>query len=389
VIETSNSQEPVVSTEPVAASAAETTQNEVTVETQAPETELAPKEMLKEPSLKEKILAKKTDTPAPPDDTARGEDGKFKAKETAVVPAAGDAAAPKYEPNFKYKAFGKEKEVDEFWKPLIKDAESEKKVKEVFTRADAFDDMKGRYETASVEHQKVLTQYTALDRDVRRVTKFLNSGDLDNFFSSLRVSDDMLLQHLQRKAEIAKLSPMQQQAYQQGIQARAENLIQQETMEELQSNYTNQRVQARTMQLDMVMMRPEVQTAASGWDQKMGLGAFRQLVIDEAVKHYYSTKQDLPAENAVALVLQKFGKLLEQPAPQAPVVQTPATAAAPAQAAPQAPQTTVVQGKPVIPNVNGRGTSPVKQAPKSLADLRKMAKAARMSESEGTVADTF
>lgn len=372
MIESSNTQEPVESTGTDAASAVESTQ-EATVETPEPQAALAPSETAKETTLKEKILAKKTETPAA-------------AATPAAKPDAGGTAAPgaaavkPYEPNWKYKAFGKEKEVDEFWRPLVKDAESEKKVKEIFTRADAFDDMKGRYENMSTEHQKVLTQYTALDRDVRRVTKFLNSGDYDNFFSSLRISDDMLLQHLQRKAELAKLSPAQQQAYQQGVQARAENLMQQESFEELQTNYANQRALARGMQLDMVLTRPEVNSVASAVDSKLGLGAFRNLVIEEGAKHYHSTKQDLPAEHAVDLVLKKFGKLFEAPASQASVAP---------QAAAQAPQaqTTVVQGKPVIPNVNGRGTSPVKQAPKSLDDLRKMAKQARAAEANGLVAD--
>lgn len=371
-MESSNTLEPVETTGAEAASAAEQSTPEVNENHEnlqpIPEDKVEKPEVPKpEATLKEKVEAlKKPEAAAPAEKTA----------------APGTPASPAYTPNFKYKAFGKEKELDPFWQPLVKDAESEKKVKELFTRADAFDDMKGRYETTSIEHQKVLQQFTALDRDVKRVTKFLNSGDYDNFFSSLRISDDMLLQHLQRKAEIAKLSPLQQQAYQQGVQARAENLMQQESMEDLQNNYTQQRVLARTMQLDGVLMRPEVSNAASAWDSKMGLGSFRQLVIQEGANHYLTTKQDLPAENVVDLVLKKFGKLIEgTQSPQA--VQAPGTPAAPQ--APGAP--VVVQGKPVIPNVNGRGTSPVKQAPKSLDDLRKLGKQLRAQEANDVVAN--
>lgn len=357
MIETSNSQDPVETTGLESQTPAEGSQIE-----QAPEqVEKPAAEQTEKPelSLKDKIMAKKVETPA---------------VEKTETPAATTPEKPAYEANFKYKAFGKEKEIDEFWRGLVKDPESEKKVKEVFTRADAFDDMKGRYENMSTEHQKTLQQFTALDRDVRRVTKFLNTGDYDNFFASLRISDDQLLQHLQRKAELAKLSPVQQQHYQQGVQARAENLIQQENYEEMQSNYANQRAMTRTMQLDMTLMRPEVSGIASAWDTKMGLGAFRRLVIDEGAKHYLSTKEDLGAEDAINLVVQKFGKLIEQTAPQAPAAQTQA----PTQGQPT--QTVQVQGKPVIPNVKGRGTSPVKQAPKSLDDLKKMAKEAMKAE---------
>lgn len=381
-MQSSDIADPVESTEAAAASPAEQTLE--TPEQTAPEAELTPKEVpAAEQSLKEKILARKTDD--------RGADGRFKmneevadklaAKEKPADDAAApaDPAQPKFEPNFKYKAFGKERELDEMFRPLVKDAESEKRVKDVFTRADAFDEMKGRYETASQEHQKVLQQFTGLDRDVRRVTKFLNTGDYDNFFQSLRISDDMLLQHLQKKAEIARLSPLQQQAYEQGINARAQVYDQQEQYEQMQTNFATQRVQHRQMQLDMALSRPEVTGAANTWDQKMGTGAFRNLVIQEAQNVYHASKQDLSAEDAVQLVLNKFGKLLEQPAPQAPIAQAQAPQAA-AQPASQTQGTVVVQGKPVIPNVNGRGTSPVKQAPKSLADLRKMAADLRAQE---------
>lgn len=289
----------------------------------------------------------------------------------------------KYEPNFKYRAFGKEKELDEFWRPLIKDADSEKKVKEIFTRADAFDEMKSKYESTSQEAQTTLQHYSALDRDVRRVSNYLNKGDFDNFFASLRISDDQILQYLQNKADIAKLSPQQQMQYQQGVEARSQQQLQQEQYEQLQTSYTSQAVQARTMQLDLVLSRPDVDRVASVVDQRMGNnGAFRDLVIQEAKAHFLATNEDLPADKAVQMALDRYGKLIDLGAPSQAAPNQQPTPAPQAPAAPQG-QTGVVmnQGKPVIPNVKGRGTSPVKQVPKSLADLKKIGRQMAIDES--------
>jgi hypothetical protein len=286
---------------------------------------------------------------------------------------------PAFKPNFKYKAFGKEKELDPFWQGLVKDPESEKRVKEVFTRADAFDDMKQRYESASGEFQRVAKQHQELDRDVKRVMHFRNSGDLDNFFASVQLSKDDIFNWAARQIELQKLSPDQQQAYQQGVSARAQNVYNEQQYATIQAEMAQQRSEMMQLQLDHTLSRSEVQGAASSWDARMGDGAFRALVIDEAAKNTYATGQVWTPDEAVKNVMQKFGKLLENPPPQA-TAQAPAAQPHAHLPAPQAPQTVAVQGVPVIPNVQGRGTSPVKQAPKSLAQLREMGRQAHMAE---------
>lgn len=274
---------------------------------------------------------------------------------------------PAYQPNFKYKAFGKEHEIDEFFRPLIKDADSEKKIKDLFTRTMAFDDMKTRHESTQQEFQQVLGDFQALDRDVRRVMKFLNTGDLDNFFGSLRIPEQKVFDWVSRKLEMENMTPDQRQAYESQARERARAYDLEMEKTELERQYETQAVQARTVQLDLLLARPDVSGSASAWDTKMGqIGAFRDLVIQEGIAAFHATGQDLSPEQAVQQVLQKYGKLLDSgnggpqaPAPQAPVSATP---------------TSQASAKPVIPAVQGRGTSPIKKSPQSLDDLRQMAR---------------
>lgn len=381
-METSNSPNPAESTAVETASPTETLQVNDTANPLA-----AAPEPAKPVSLKDAIMSRKEK--GSPDVSITVEDEKSKDPEKPADPAApvvvdpaAAAAAPKYEPNFKYKAFGKEKEIPETFRSIIKDADSEKQVREVFTRAEAFDDMKGRYENVSNQHQQTLNNFTALDRDVKRVMGFRNKGDLDNFFASIRLSDAEIIHHLQNKASYMG-DPAQKQQYQQQVDQRAQMLTQQEQYENLQQSYSTQAVQARAMQLDMVLSRPDVSGVASAWDSKSGeIGSFRDLVIQEATSLSILHKQDISAEQAVNIVLQKFGKLVQQPAPQAPVVAPQAPAPTP-EAAPQAPAQPVVVAKPVIPIMNGKGTSPVKQVPKSLDDLKRMGKEAARAEASG------
>lgn len=276
---------------------------------------------------------------------------------TPVIPPAA------YQANFKYKAFGKEKEIPEFWRGLIKDADSEKKVRDIFTQADAFEDMKSKHENTSKQFQEVLSEHTALDRDVRKVMSFRNNKDYDNFFSSLRIPEQEVFDWVQRKIEVMQGTPEQRQMAEMQMRERQKAYDLQHENEFLQSQYQTQAVQARTMQLDNILSRPDISKAASFFDEKSGrVGAFRDLVIEEAQKVFYSSNQDLSAEEATAQVMQRFGKFFEgSQAPQEmPQAQTAAV-----------PQ---VQSKPVIPVAQGRGTSPVKKAPKSLDDLKAMYK---------------
>jgi hypothetical protein len=276
------------------------------------------------------------------------------------------ATPPAFTPNFKYKAFGKEHELEEFWRPLIKDADSEKKVKDLFTKTMAFDDIKARYESTQGEFQNVLQEHQALDRDVRRVMTFLNNGDLDNFFGALRIPEQKVFDWVSRKLEMENMTPEQRQAVESQARERARAYDLEMEKTELEQQFESQAVQARTVQLDLTLARPDVAQAASQWDSRMGqLGAFRELVVQEAIASYHATGQDLSAEQAVAQVLQKYGKLLEPGTqPQAVVPQAPGTPT----------PTPQVTAKPVIPAVQGRGTSPVKKSPKSIDDLRQMAR---------------
>jgi hypothetical protein len=291
---------------------------------------------------------------------------------TPTTPSVGDGQTPAivppaFQPTFKFKAFGKEHELDDFWKPLVKDQESEKKVKELFTRAYAFDDLKTRFEGTQNEHAEVYKEYTALDRDVRKVTSFLNRGDLDNFFKSVGLDDDKIYNWVEQKIQRQNLPPEQRQALESQASERQRAYDLEMEKSELAEQYQTQAVQHRTMQLDMVLGRPEVSQAASAWDSRMGqLGAFRDLVVEEAQKAWYVEKTDLSAEQAAQRVLTKYGKLIESGgippqagAPQAPQVQSPGMQS---------------QGKPVIPAVQGRGTSPIKKSPKSIEDLKQMAR---------------
>jgi hypothetical protein len=119
------------------------------------------------------------------------------------------------------------------------------------------------------------------------------------------------------------------------------------------------------MQLDNILARGEVAQQAEAIDRVYGTpGSFRNLVIEEARAHFLGTGQDLPADQAVQMAAAKYGRFIT-------AQQNAVTSNQFSGGAPQATQ----QGQvPIIPHVGGSARSPIKKQPRSLDDIKALAK---------------
>jgi len=288
----------------------------------------------------------------------------------ALPIAAGAPVIPAYTPNFKYKAALQEKELDPFFRDLVKDADSEKKVKDVFSRADAFDYMKTKYESRDKEFGTLQTDYQNQSAVVQRVNEAKSKGDLDTVFRNVGLNDHQVIQWAAKRVDYLQmmngLPPEQREAIQQQEQAQIQNQSYQEQMSQMQTDLQSQRVQNRTIMLDQAMSRQDVSQAAGFWDNKMGnQGAFKDMVVEEAQREWYMNKVDLSPEQAVQKVMQRFGKFID--------VQNAGSQDSNAfQNQPQAPQ--MPQSRPIIPAVPGSSKTPIKRQYKSLDELKARAK---------------
>ena len=280
---------------------------------------------------------------------------------TPVVTPDGKVA---YVPNYKYKAALQEKELDPFFHGLIKDPESEKKVKELFTKVDAFDFIKNKKEQAEQQYQSITNDYNTMADTVTKFNKSVQSNDLSSAFRLAGISKEQIFKWTQQQLHLMEMPPEQRQQYEQFEAANQQKSQLEEQVSHLQKQYEQQAVQSRTMQLDYALNRPEVAKFGEAWDRNGEPGSFKNFVIEEAKKVYYETGRDLSPEQAVGMVMQRFGKFLnvDETAMQSPQAMT--------QSMPQ-------NQKPVIPNIAGKAASPIKKVPRSIEDLKKLAREAR------------
>ena len=117
------------------------------------------------------------------------------APQTDVDPLVA-AEVSEYKPNFEYKANGERKEMDEFWRGVIKDKESEDKVRSILTAADAFESYKASI-APQLEHYKQLeAEYSAPIEALQRVAQLYNAGEHKQALQELGYSNEMLLQQM-------------------------------------------------------------------------------------------------------------------------------------------------------------------------------------------------
>jgi hypothetical protein len=287
----------------------------------------------------------------------------------SAAPVIGSDGQPApYQPNYKFKAFGKEHEIDETFRGLIKDKDSEEKIRKFHEKAYAMEKFQEDRNKFKSEFEQFKTK---VDPDLRAMNHFnnlLKNKDWDNFFGGLKVPEDEIFNWVQKRLELRNMDPAQRAQIEQASQARQQNYFYEQQMQQQQQSYQQLAVETRSMQLDSLMARQEVSSQAEKIDQAYGkIGAFRDLVIEEAANHWHRTGQDLPAEAAVQMAIQKFGRLVGA---GSSVVVPQSGSPAPAQ---QAGQPTGNQA-PIIPHVAGSGRSPVKKAFKSLDDLKAHAK---------------
>lgn len=294
------------------------------------------------------------------------------------TPAASGQAAtpPAYTPNWKFKANQKEHEIPEFVRAAIKDADTEKKVKEIFEKAYGLEEVKPRYQQAQDRlkqfETQVMPEFKKLSNTVTEAMFYRDHGDYDSLFKLLRMDDQRIAQHLIRKVQLQQASPEQRAEYERARELTRRNWELEQQNRQLSSGAVDAREQHTRAELGQVLQRPEVSSIAAQFDAQHGAGKFVERVAREALLLEQLSGMSVSAEQAVSEVLKYLGPAT-QPSQAAASAASPGVMPTPAQNTPAGQEPAKPQTPPpVIPNVSGRGTSPTKKLARSVEDLRKM-----------------
>lgn len=265
---------------------------------------------------------------------------------------------PKYAANYKFKVLDKEHEIDEFLRPVIKDADTEKKIKELYEKAYGLDSVKQDRQTLKGELSETKQKLEQTDQALELLSEYVRTKDFDSFFEGLNIPKQDILQYALQLVQREQMSPEQKAQWEASRNAQMQARYYEQQNAQLMQSQQQFAVQQRTWELQQAMSQPEAKLVAEAYNQGIGNPeAFQDYVI-QIGQAYAARGHDIPAQQAVAEAMKHLKAM------------NPSLG----QSQSQASQVVQPSAKPVIPNIQGRGTSAVKSTVKSLDDLRKKAK---------------
>lgn len=264
---------------------------------------------------------------------------------TAAPLPGGVEAPPTFNPDFKYTFDGQQKELDAFWRPLIKDQETQKKVIDAVQRAEALDSWKGRASDA----EKTVDVVKQLD-------ELYEKGDHERVLSSLGYTDDMLYAIVMQKLQREKWSPEQKQSFEEKSKLALENekllTDNQKYQQDLQRDLQNK----TDFEIDALLGRSEHLNLVQAYDRAHGSGTFKNKVKQVGDAMVRGAGKHIEPAEVLKEVIREYAPFLSaRPDPVA------------------APK--------VIPKVNSGSGSPGKQAITSIEDLKKI-RSAKYAQSD-------
>ena len=277
------------------------------------------------------------------------------------VPPAVDA----YTPNFNYKVYGEEREFPEFLQQMVKDQETEEKLRGYLSKADGFEPLKEKYDTTRTERDDFKNKYESMTGDIGKLSHFVKNDRL-SAYDMLGISQDQLLEDASKLIELREMDPQQRQEFEAQRHAQQANYDLENKMGVLEQQNQELLRQQHEFKLDQELAKPDVTAVSSHYDAKFGPGSFKNKVIHNAYIVQSQTGRDMSVEEAVQEIVGEYTQLGLN-FNQAP---RPSGASSHGQSVEQPVAREVPKS---LPNLgSGRGVSPTAPTLKSIDDLRRL-----------------
>lgn len=298
---------------------------------------------------------------------------------------AGEKSTEKapFEAKTKFTSLGKEYEIPKWAQGLIKDEETQKNFIEVFEKSMGLEHVKMRHQELSDKFTETTETHNALVGSIGELRNIyndaVNTGNLlklDDFFKTLQIPQNVVLNYALTKAKYMELS-QEERARVDGQMNADRQAKEAGTQSQLQEKQAQEQLsQARDMVLEAWLEKPSIAPMVQAFDTAPGRkpGDFRSRVIQQGLLAWNQEQKDITPDEAVKRVIAEYG--LEAQAQSQPATAQQSSPSGQATPAPKVPVVAPHRDVPTLPTIQGKGSSPLKSKPKSIEDLKKIAQAA-------------
>lgn len=283
-------------------------------------------------------------------------------------------------PNLKFKAYGQEHDVPERFQSLITDAESEKEVKDVLTRAHAFDRTRERLTMADNYIERDLAPKLAHYDGIRaELGELAQAGDIFGLAERFGIDTNKVLIAAADRIRMEQADPSVRAMHEARVKAERESRESARRLNTLEAQAAETAASEKTRVFQSLLARDDVSALAATFDERQGKpGTFAKMIQQRAQSIYLNSKAaadagrgqviDLTPQQAILQFMQEYGLTLSPAAPG----QTKATPQTPNKPTSQAPGGT--RTPKTIPNIQSRPAAPGPGRPeiKSVKDIEKI-----------------
>ncbi len=244
-------------------------------------------------------------------------------------------------------------------------------MKKLFGQAATLDEVKTSNQTLKKNLGEVGGALNNFQAGVQKLRGLVQKNDFDGFFQGMNIPQERIFQWVLDKVQYNQLPPEQRAQIDAQRNLQNQNEMAQSNLSQASQRELHYATQVKGLQLDNALGRSDIKTMGDAFDSRVGRpGAFKDAIIEhgKAVWALSGQTVDLTPEQAVADFVQKYGN------PSAFAGQNPAAGAAtqPGNTPGSTPSANAAPPVKVIPNVAGRSTSPIKQKPRNLEDLKRL-----------------
>lgn len=275
---------------------------------------------------------------------------------------------PSWKPNYEFSVKGKKQEFDEWIRSSVKDAETEKKARELMEKFYGFDDVRAGRDKYRTERDSYKADAEKLYGLMNGVSELVAKKDFETFFERWGISSDDIVKYAVQYADRQqKWTPEQKQAYEESRRLKAELAQTQDAKTKLETTFSQQQTAQRESELEAVVSHPEVAEFSRIVAERLGdEHGLRNEVIRLGQWYWQQYQRDMTPVELVRDLAKRYGYTSGTSQSQQSTLQTQSAGGSEV----AAPRVVAPSTKPVIPNISGRGGSPVAKKPKSFADLK-------------------
>lgn len=277
-----------------------------------------------------------------------------------------------YQPNYKFKVRGlddeededgDELEFDEFVRGVVTSKEQEDKLRDLYTRAYGLDAIKPRHQKLQERFQNVAQHYQKLDGTVREILSLRDSGDYGAFLQKVGIETPKLAQWLVNQIRQQELPPEERKTHDELEALRREVRALKTGDAGTSQAALAAATEAYEEELHEAIREPNTRNLIREYDKRVGeKGAFEEFVLDYGSRYHRKHGKNIRPAKAVRECLRLLGLDSQASSQDA---QPSGTAQ---------PKSVNAPKVAVLPNTGSSASGTPVKRPKSLADLKTLAK---------------